>query len=266
MSDPARKAEKQRLREQAALQYQEYIVGLPPFQSFAKIPRLNREIIITEKIDGTNAAIGITDGSLYAAFADSTRAQDSDFENLSPSRVYAQSRTRIITPKEDNYGFADWVQKHADILRVTLGPGLHFGEWWGKGINRNYGLDQHRFSLFNVDKWFFDPAGKHSLAAAAAAGVAIHVVPVLYQGPWITSVLHDHPNEYAPKLYLEYLKNSPMGSYAAPGFMQPEGIVVFHTAGHVLFKATIENDEKHKSEVPVWCTCSEKHTCEGHRA
>ena len=29
------------------------------FQGFGKIPRLNRDIVITEKIDGSNAAIGI---------------------------------------------------------------------------------------------------------------------------------------------------------------------------------------------------------------
>jgi len=31
------------------------------FQEFPKIPRLNREMIVTEKIDGTNGQIIITD-------------------------------------------------------------------------------------------------------------------------------------------------------------------------------------------------------------
>jgi len=34
-----------------------------------------------------------------------------------------------------------------------------------------------------------------------------------------------------------------VGSIAAPGFMQPEGIVIYHTSGNVLFKKTFENDE-----------------------
>lgn len=38
-----------------------------------------------------------------------------------------------------------------------------------------------------------------------------------------------------------------LGSSAAPGFMKPEGIVVFHTAGNVGFKKTIEKDEIPKS-------------------
>jgi hypothetical protein len=36
------------------------------------------------------------------------------------------------------------------------------------------------------------------------------------------------------------------GSKAAPGFMKPEGIVVFHVAGNVGFKKTIEKDEEPK--------------------
>jgi len=36
------------------------------------------------------------------------------------------------------------------------------------------------------------------------------------------------------------------GSAAVEGWMQPEGIVVFHKAGGVLFKATLEKDEEPK--------------------
>jgi hypothetical protein len=36
------------------------------------------------------------------------------------------------------------------------------------------------------------------------------------------------------------------GSIASPGFMKPEGIVIYHVAGDCYFKKTIENDEKPK--------------------
>ncbi len=36
------------------------------------------------------------------------------------------------------------------------------------------------------------------------------------------------------------------GSKAAPGFADPEGIVVYHEASNLLFKATIKNDNKGK--------------------
>ena len=94
------------------------------YTPFAKVPRLTREVTITEKIDGTNAAVRVyPDGQVRAA-----------------------SRTRWITPQDDNYGFAKWVQENEEYLR-ELGEGLHFGEWWGKGINRNYAQTTRRSSL-----------------------------------------------------------------------------------------------------------------------
>jgi hypothetical protein len=86
------------------------------FTEFPKMARLTREVIVTEKIDGTNAQIFIgEDGTIMAG-----------------------SRTRWITPQDDNFGFAGWVDAHRDEL-LTLGPGRHFGEWWGAGIQRRYG-------------------------------------------------------------------------------------------------------------------------------
>jgi hypothetical protein len=38
------------------------------------------------------------------------------------------------------------------------------------------------------------------------------------------------------------------GSKASPGFMKPEGVIIFHTANGYLFKKTIEKDEYHKGE------------------
>src|ERR1700744_5037408 len=95
----------------------------PEFKPWPKTPRYFRDITITEKIDGTNAAIGIQPvaGSDYPM-------------------VYAQSRKRIITKDDDNYGFARWVYDNCETLVEDLGYGLHFGEWWGKGIQRSYGL------------------------------------------------------------------------------------------------------------------------------
>jgi hypothetical protein len=172
------------------------------FVPFPKIARLNREVVITEKIDGTNAQVHVSE--------DGT--------------VRAGSRTRWITPDDDNFGFAHWVAAHAHQLR-ELGPGSHFGEWWGAGIQRRYGLDHKRFSLFNVHRWSDD----------AVRPKCCHVVPLLYQGLGI---------ETAAANAIVRLHNE--GSLAAPGFMKPEGIVVFHTASSQLFKVTLEKDEKPK--------------------
>lgn len=104
---------------------------LPEFKSFTKIPRLSREIVITEKIDGTNACIYIDETT---------------------NEMLVGSRTRWITPQSDNFGFAAWVEQNKEEL-YKLGPGYHYGEWWGKGIQRGYGLNERRFSLFNISRW-----------------------------------------------------------------------------------------------------------------
>jgi hypothetical protein len=174
------------------------------FLEFPKMPRLSREIIVTEKIDGTNAQIGIAD--------DGT--------------IYAGSRSRWITPEDDNHGFARWVAEHADELR-ELGPGRHFGEWWGSGIQRRYGLSEKRFSLFNVGRW------------SDVRPACCHVVPVLFRGVFDIAEVD---------ICLADLRDE--GSQAAPGFMRPEGVVVFHVAGNVGFKKTIERDEMPKGQRP----------------
>jgi hypothetical protein len=179
----------------------------PEFVPFPKIARLSRDVIVTEKIDGTNAQVHITDAG----------------------EVFAGSRTRWITPADDNYGFAAWVEAHRAEL-LALGPGSHFGEWWGQGIQRRYGLAGKRFSLFNVGRWGF--GGKDEATRPACC----HVVPVLYRGVFTSGAVEDS---------LFRLKES--GSVAAPGFMRPEGIVIFHPASGALFKKTIEKDDQPKS-------------------
>ena len=178
------------------------------FVGFQKIPRYSRECIITEKIDGTNGCIYIP-------------------ENLQPGSIfYVGSRSRWISPENDNHGFARWAYDHSDEL-LKLGPGRHFGEWWGQGINRGYGLKEKRFSLFNVHRWGDD----------SVRPVCCHVVPIVDSGPFSTETITIAMSRLADE-----------GSLAAPGFMQPEGIVIYHTAGNLLFKKTFKGDEKGKGE------------------
>jgi hypothetical protein len=173
------------------------------FVEFPKISRLSRECVITEKIDGTNGCICI--------------GEDGSFQ--------VGSRTRWLTVETgDNHGFLLWALTNKDEL-MKLGPGTHFGEWWGSGIQRGYGLvkGEKRFSLFNVHRWADDrPA-------------CCHVVPTLFRGMFDTITVQN---------CITALQST--GSIASPGFMRPEGIVIFHTAGGYLFKKTIEKDEQPK--------------------
>ena len=127
------------------------------FEAFAKIPRFNRPIVITEKIDGTNAQIFIEHEALV--YADGSELPGFELAKIDDHIMFAGSRSRFLQPgKQDNYGFAAWAQTNAKEL-FKLGPGRHFGEWWGSGIQRGYGLPrgEKRFSLFNVSRWATDP-------------------------------------------------------------------------------------------------------------
>lgn len=193
------------------------------FTGFPKMARLSRECLITEKIDGTNAQILIT--------------EDGEF--------LTGSRKRWITPDNDNFGFSAWAHDNKDEL-MKLGVGRHFGEWWGQGIQRKYGLDEKRFSLFNVARWHL--AGEEPQVIPCADPRIVkytqelpnccHLVPLLHRGVFET--------DYAYAC-LDALKKN--GSEAAPGFMKPEGVIVFHIAGNVGFKKTIENDGQPKGLV-----------------
>ncbi len=150
----------------------------PEFQAWPKIPRWeNESYVITEKIDGTNGCIIVTDHG----------------------DIFAQSRSRVLDESSDgdNYGFCKWVRGNKDEL-LRLGVGYHFGEWWGKGIQRNYGLTERRFSLFNI--WHPD------------IPECCSKVPVVEKG-----------------LDRALIRLKEMGSIAAPGFMNPEGLVMSAT-------------------------------------
>ena len=113
------------------------------FKAWPKIPRLENEVYhITEKIDGTNAAIIIKP---LEKFVDALPIWYNDVYAIG-----AQSRTRLITPEDDNFGFAKWVKDNAEQLIADLGVGYHYGEWWGNGIQRGYGLEERRFSFYFI--------------------------------------------------------------------------------------------------------------------
>lgn len=176
-----------------------------PFAEFQKIARFSRDCFITEKIDGSNATIQIE--------------QDGTF--------LTGSRSKWITPENDNFGFSRWAHEHKDDL-MGLGPGIHRGEWWGGKIQRGYGIKEKVFSLFNTHLW----------SDAAARPKCCSVVPLLATC-----------NFDAINRTLEFVMNdlALMGSRAAPGFMDPEGVIIYHVAANQYFKKTLKNDDTPKS-------------------
>lgn len=164
------------------------------FIKWPKIPRLENEVFhISEKIDGTNACILVTEDG----------------------QIGAQSRTRLITPENDNYGFARWVYTNAQQLIEDLGTGHHFGEWWGQGIQRGYNLTEKRFSLFNPTK--------HS--------------SICHNVPLVKSCTQEDLTA-AISVLTTLLQTE--GSFAAPGYMRPEGLVIYGEQSHVYWKVILD--------------------------
>ena len=226
------------------------------FVPWEKIPRRNRDIVISEKLDGTNAAVlivheseidriiidGGPDGKGGVEIRE-TRLFEPDANNLVAQvnvplnengdgetyYVFAQSRTRFIVPGRDNYGFAKWVRDNAETLVADLGPGRHFGEWWGQGIQRGYGMKQKLFSLFDTSRWkdsqFLTPQ--------------LRVVPVLYWGK-------QSEERITERLAILRAHGSPAAAREGVFSQEAEGIVIWHTAGRTFSKVTLKNDEAPK--------------------
>lgn len=219
-----------------------------PFNPFPKMARLRRECLVTEKIDGTNASVYIYDPVLNTEAEEGfTSARDAEGKVWN---IKAGSRNRWITPASDNFDFAKWVWDNAEEL-VKLGAGMHFGEWWGSGIQRGYGYTKGErfFSLFNAHRWTEHDTSLRGIPndnptapikLTERAPVCCKVVPILYSGLFDTDVAH---------LAMFNLKN--WGSVAAPDYMNPEGVVVYHTASGVVFKMTIKDDDNPKGQTNV---------------
>lgn len=202
------------------------------FKPFTKMPRLRDEYMyITEKLDGTNAQVFI-----YEKFSPETDVKvDLDEIEAFPNKEKVQgavpvremrigSRNRYINSVMDNYGFAGWCYEHKEEL-MKLPPGRHYGEWWGPGIQRGYSTKFKQFSMFN-----------QSLRAIKEIIPCINFAPILYEGEFNLEKIEEVMNS---------LKEN--GSAASPGFMEPEGVVIYLKKANLMFKKTY--DDRHKGEL-----------------
>jgi hypothetical protein len=183
---------------------------LPDFHKWPSIQRLSSETCyITEKIDGTNGVIYVPEDSASPILAGSRERWLSNEDGTPPVK------------QADNFGFAAWVYERRDNLR-RLGPGTHYGEFHGKGIQRKYGLTDNRWASFEYWRTFDIPG--------------VCVVPTLYEGEPVEGIIDQT---------VASLKAS--GSVLYPGFMQPEGVVItYKNMSKAKFKRLCDNDKIHK--------------------
>lgn len=198
------------------------------FKSYPKIPRLGKlRWSITEKLDGTN---GIIDIAPIAAHGDVVGGVAIVNEYV----VFAGSRTRWLQPGKltDNFNFAEFVKENAEYLVKWLGEGTHYGEWWGRGIQRTYGLEQRYFTLFNPFRYQHLSTACDQVATNALLGT----VPLLYSGDGLDGL--------SECIEMSKVQMYSFGSKACT-FDRPEGFVV--CIGDKLHKVIVHDGPKDES-------------------
>lgn len=175
-----------------------YEVGeTPDFEPWGKTARLQSPITISEKIDGTNGVI-----------------------KFAGEQMFVGSRKRWVFPHDDNFGFALWANDNYEELLDIFGPNsTTYGEWWGRGIQRGYGLGVRNFSPF----WPI------SAPRTLSDGSTVETVPIIWRGDF---------SQVAVEMAIAQLRS--YGSLAAPGFMQVEGVVVQFDHNRTRFKVVID--------------------------
>lgn len=190
------------------------------FESFGKIPRLSKGWSVSEKLDGTNAQIYIVRYEEIEFNPDVTDEERGCITMVGDLALVAGSRNRLISREKDNFGFAAWVQQNAEDL-ARLGPGRHFGEWVGPGIQKNpLDLPEKALYLFNP-RW-------------------------IDQGPECVLVVPQLGTMQTEDLEGTFHHLGEEGTFvgeAGPEAKRPEGIIALHLGSNQLYKRTFENDE-----------------------
>lgn len=177
------------------------------FPKFPSIERFdNLRCFITEKIDGTNGLI-----------------------EVSCQGVKFGSRNKWLSNGDDNFGFYAYFSQYVDDMVAWYhrnAPGYNwepvriYGEWFGKGIQRGYDLKERKFMPFS-----------YGLAEDIEGVFAPNIVlpEFLYQGKFSREVLNNCMNS---------LKEE--GSQVVPGYMKPEGVVVYFPDYEFSLKETFD--------------------------
>ncbi len=233
------------------------------FKKWGSTPRFHKGLHITMKIDGTNGGVSVefVDGADMSWHYSGQVPEDAiwvpAWVDGEPHKelgylVRAQSRKRIITPTNDNFGFARWVWDNAEKLANLLGMGYHYGEWYGEGIQGNpMGVAGRKWALFNTWHW----ARPENAIALKNSGIpGITHVPVLHDeqthGPADYMTIPDiMENLNGLGRMVEGYRTHPyankMDSYMVK---DPEGIIVWHKETQQKYKILLHNDAIHKGQ------------------
>lgn len=185
------------------------------FKTWPKIPRIKGlPVVITEKIDGTNACVIVENGEVVGC--------------QSRNNLLAHNNTGELTIYQDNMGFAQWVLRNKESLK-DLGDGHHYGEWAGPGIQNNpHKLGAKRFFLFNTGRW--NNENKPHVC---------DVVPVLHRGSYDVTIINDTMSELECGFNIGQLcPNTGPSTYSFA-----EGIIIYFESLNTYAKHTLKSPE-----------------------
>lgn len=102
-------------------QYRNVIRTVKDRAAFENVPLPTITFVGTVKLHGTNASVAWTEDG----------------------EMFTQSRSQIITPENDNAGFAKYVKDNKELFDQLTKPGrVIFGEWCGGNIQSGVALNQ----------------------------------------------------------------------------------------------------------------------------
>lgn len=182
------------------------------------------KVIVTEKIDGTNACLFF-------------------YPN---GEMFVQSRNRIITPDQDNAGFAKWAYRNQKDLFYIFGPGRHYGEWWGHKIGRTYDMTYNVFSVFNNGRFYKTEANSNDSMSTRAhemgLGEEISAVPHIFTGMYGSPEMDGAIDAFSGGMSLAALE------YGIE-YPNPEGVCFYFREFDKVAKLVFAHPGKHKWEV-----------------
>ncbi len=214
------------------------------YSSFPSIERLeNIYCIISEKVDGTNGLIEIHNPGSGCSSEQCTAFPCGVKDCSEEPVIKFGSRNRYITFNDDNAGFANFFRHYearfkdvaADIVLKELKvsgetltecqeqyPLRIYGEWFGSGIQRGYGLKDKffmPFSTFYAEKL------------------------IEYQVPNIVKPNIMYTGKFSQEIANTCMQTLTNGSLVIPEFKRPEGIVIHFPKYNFRLKQTFEGSK-----------------------
>jgi len=112
---------------------------------------------------------------------------------------YCQSRSQIITPEQDNAGFAAWVRDNISLFSKLDKSGVVvYGEWCGQGIQKGVAISlvPRQFIVFAVR--IMDGEWMNRVGIALTVG---NYLQTIYDYPtWTLDIDFNHPEEVQNRL------------------------------------------------------------------